>query len=193
RISFGLTSTTLAKSFFMFGEHTHLGCCFRRPRRKFFLYDSDFVRRGAERSTRGRVRSPDSCFRLPSLQNFRFSFGRQTRAHFRLSILRERFEPGERVARCVSERPECQAFAQGSIDLRPRESELVASPNRHVRPGLDLLLLKKLVRQPGETRVRLQCAFNTIEHGGNAERRRRAGRVINSGLAVLSHSNRPLG
>ena len=41
---------------------------------------------------------------LPRCERFRLAFGCKTGVQFRLSILRQRLEPGERVARRFSER-----------------------------------------------------------------------------------------
>src|SRR6266568_8536994 len=192
RSSSGFTSTILEKSFFISGEHTRLGCCFRRPCRKRLVPNQNRVWRGAKRATPGRVRSPDSFLLFPRGENLRFALSRNTGAQLRLSILRERFKPDERVTRRVGQRTKRQTFAQPATDARSGEAALFSSPHRHIRPRLDFLLRKKFLAHPDEVRIRFPYVFNSIEHCADAERLRRAGCVINSGLMVFTHSNRPL-
>ena len=56
-----------------------------------------------------------------------------------------------------------------------------------------LFAQSKNPRYPGKLRVRLQRGFDSVEHSADAEWFRRAGCIVNSGLAVLDHADRPFG
>ena len=109
----------------------------------------------------------------------------------RLSVRRQRLEPGERIARGDIEWSERQAFAQGTTNICSRNRIIFSRPHRHVRPGLHFLLIQKFFAYPSKFRVRLQGALNSIEHPADAERFGRSGRVVNSCLAILGHANGP--
>src|SRR5437016_10019708 len=109
----------------------------------------------------------------------------------RLALLRERLEPGERIACSDVERSKSQALAQRATNVRSRNRIIFPSPHRHVRPGLHFLLSQKFLAYPGKLRVRLQGALNSIEHPADAERFGRSGRVVNSCLTILGHANGP--
>src|SRR5258705_2996452 len=106
---------------------------------------------------------------LPSAQNFRFALWGETSFRMRLALLRKRLEPGERIACGDVERSKRQALAQRAADVRSRNRIIFPSPHRHVRPGLDFLLSQKFFVYPGELRIRLQGALNSIEHPADAE------------------------
>src|SRR6266568_4410105 len=108
-------------------------------------------------------------FLLPRGKHFCFALGRKTGTELGLAVLRERLEPGERIARSFTKRPECQAFAECAVDLRASESALFSSPHRHVRPRLHFLPREKILRYPCESRVRFQCGFDSIEHSADTE------------------------
>src|SRR5215211_6999541 len=109
----------------------------------------------------------------------------------RLALLRERLEPGERIARGDVQRSKCQALAQRATNVCSRNRIIFPSPHRHVRPGLHFLLAQKLLVYPSELRVRLQGGLNSIQHRADAEGFGRSGRIVNSSLAVLDHANGP--
>src|SRR5215470_9404169 len=109
----------------------------------------------------------------------------------RLSVRRQRFEPGERVARGDIERSKRQTLAQRATNVRSRNRIVFPGPNRHVRPGLHLLRSQEFLVYPDKLRVRLQGVLNSIEHPADAERFGRSGCVVNSYLAVLGHTNGP--
>src|SRR5215211_8586381 len=109
----------------------------------------------------------------------------------RLALLRERLEPGERIACSDLQRSKRQALAQSATNVCSRNRIIFPSPHRHVRPGLHFLLSQKFFVYPGKLRVRLQGAFNSIEHPLDAEGFGRSGRVVNSSLTVLGHANGP--
>src|SRR5205085_6548148 len=91
---------------------------------------------------------------LPCRQYFSLALGRHSGPHFRLSILRKRFEPGNCVPSSVGKRTKDQTFSKSAADVRLCESTVFASPNWHVRPGLDFLLSKKFLAYPCEFRIR---------------------------------------
>src|SRR5262249_29039646 len=62
---------------------------------------------------------------------------------------------------------------------------------RHVRPRLYFLFSQEFFIYPSKLRVRLQCALDSIEHPADAEGFGRSGRVVNSRLTILGHSNGP--
>src|SRR5438445_9656818 len=109
----------------------------------------------------------------------------------RLALLRERLEPGERIACSVVERSKRQALAQRATNVRSRNRIIFPSPHRHIRPGLYFLLSQKFLAYPSKLRVRLQGALNSIEHPTDAERFGRSGRVVDSCFTVLGHPNGP--
>src|SRR4030095_15881224 len=109
----------------------------------------------------------------------------------RLARLRERLEPGERIARGDVEWSKRQAFAQRASNVRSRNRIVFSCPHRHVRPGLHFLLSQKLFVYPSKLHVRLQSALNSIEHPADAEGFGRSSRVVNSCLTVLGHANGP--
>src|SRR6267142_2159948 len=109
----------------------------------------------------------------------------------RLALLRERLEPGERIARGDVERSKRQALAQRATNVRSRNRIIFPSPHRHVRPRLHFLLSQKFLAYPSKLRVRLQGALNSVQHPADAEEFGRAGRVVNSCLTVLGHANGP--
>src|SRR5882757_8872758 len=109
----------------------------------------------------------------------------------RLTLLRERLEPGERIACSNVERSKRQALAQRATNVRSRNRIIFPSPDRHVRPGLHFLLSQKVLAYPGKLRLRLQCGLNSVQHLTDPEGFGRSGRVVNSCLTVLGHANRP--
>src|SRR4029453_12570423 len=111
----------------------------------------------------------------------------------RLALLRERLEPGERIACGDVERSKRQAFAQRATNVRSRNRIIFPRPHRHIRPRLYFLLSQKFFAYPSKLRVRLQGALNSIEHSADAERFGRPGRVVNSFLTILRHANGPFG
>src|SRR5438094_2157639 len=98
----------------------------------------------------------------------------------RLAFLRERLEPGERIACGDVEWSKRQALAQRATNVRSRNRIIFPSPNRHVRPGLHFLLSQKFLAYPSKLRVRLQGGFDSVEHRSNAERFGRTGCIVNS-------------
>src|ERR1700730_10643054 len=129
---------------------------------------------------------------FPRGEHFGFTFRRRTRAQLRLSILRKRFEPRERVARGVRKRTKCYAFAQRAADACPREPAFSSGPDRHVRTRFHFLLGEKFFVYPREGRVRFLRLLNLIKHSANPERFGRPGRIVNSSLAIFVHGNRTL-
>src|SRR5262245_4422081 len=109
----------------------------------------------------------------------------------RLTLLRKRLEPGERIAGGYVERSKRQALAQRATNVRSRNRIIFPGPNRHVRPGLHFLLNQKFLAYPGKLRARLQRALNSIEHPADAEGFGRSSRVVNSCLTFLGHANGP--
>src|SRR4029077_14882900 len=89
---------------------------------------------------------------VPLREYFSFTLWRETSFRMRLALLRERLEPGERIARGDVERTKRQALAQRAINVRSRNRIIFASPNRHVRPGLHFLLSQKVLAYPGKLR-----------------------------------------
>src|SRR5436190_4390712 len=108
-----------------------------------------------------------------------------------LALLRERLEPGERIACGDVERSKRQALAQRTTNVRSRNRIIFPRPHWHVRPGLHFLLSQKFLAYPGKLRVRLQCALNSVQHPPDAEGFGRSCRVVNSCLTVLGHANGP--
>src|SRR5919204_6729067 len=111
----------------------------------------------------------------------------------RSSILREGFEPGERVARGVGKRTKRQTFTESAIDLRLGKSAILSGPDRHVGPWFNFLLRQKFFADPGEIRIRFLSGLDFIEHSAEPERFGRAGGIVNSSLAILHHADRPFG
>src|SRR6266571_7360401 len=106
-------------------------------------------------------------FLLPRGKHFCFALGRKTGTELGLALLRQRLEPGERIARSFTKRPECQAFAECAVDLRASESALFSGPDRHVRPRLHFVLREEIFSYPCERRTRLQSSFDPIKHSAD--------------------------
>src|ERR1700751_26616 len=109
----------------------------------------------------------------------------------RLSVRRQRFEPGERMARGNLKWSERQTLAQCATNVRSRYRIIFPRPHWHVRPRLHFLLSQKLLVYPRELGSRLQGTSNSIKHPTDAEGFGRSSRFVNSCLAVLSHANGP--
>src|SRR5439155_24750140 len=101
-------------------------------------------------------------FLVPRSQHFRFALWRQTGFWMRLSFLRERLKPRQRVARRDVERPKRQALTQRATDVCARNRIIFPGPHWHVRPGLHFLLSQKFLAYPSKLRVRLQGALNSV-------------------------------
>src|SRR4029077_3194995 len=101
---------------------------------------------------------------VPLREYFSFTLWRETSFRMRLALLRKRLEPSERIACGDVERSKRQALAQRTTNIRSRNRIIFPRPHRHVRPGLHFLLGQKFLAYPGKLRVRLQGAFNSIEH-----------------------------
>ena len=125
-------------------------------------------------------------------KNFCFALWRETGFWMRLSILRERLEPGERVARRDIQWPERQAFVQRATDIRARNRISFSVHTGMSDHGCTFCSVKNSSSHPRELRVRLQRIFDSVEHAANADRFGRASRIVNSSLAILDHPNRPL-
>src|SRR5207244_9385054 len=124
---------------------------------------------------------------MPRGEHFCLTLWCQTGAQLRLSILRKRFEPRKGVARSFSEWTKRQTFTQCAADVRSGEAAFFSCPDRHVGPWLHFLLGKKFFVHPGEGRVRLFRLLDSVKHPADAERFRRAGRVVNSGATTFNH------
>src|SRR5262249_38891880 len=109
----------------------------------------------------------------------------------RLSVRRQRFEPGERISRGDIERSKRQTLAQRATNVRSRNRIIFPGPNRHVRPALHLLRSQEFLAYPNRLRVRLQSASDPIEHAADAERCGTSSRVVDSCFTVLGHANGP--
>src|SRR5262249_15808173 len=90
---------------------------------------------------------------LPCGENLRFAFSRETSFRMRLSVRRQGFEPGERIARSNVQWPKRQALAYRATDVRSPNRIIFPRPHRHVRPGLHFLLSQKFLFYPGKLRV----------------------------------------
>src|SRR6266568_1371180 len=107
-------------------------------------------------------------FLLPRGKHFCFALGRKTGTQLGLALLRQRLEPGERVACRFGERLERQPFVECTVNFRASESALFSGPDRHVRPRLDFVLRKEIFSYPCERRTRLQSSFDPIKHSVDA-------------------------
>src|SRR5439155_12172048 len=99
---------------------------------------------------------------LPRGKRFRFALWRETSFRMRLALLRERLEPGERIACGDVERSKRQSLAQRATNVRSRNRIIFPSPDRHVRPGLQFLLTQKFLAYPSKLRVRLQGTLHSV-------------------------------
>src|SRR5205085_6361916 len=153
---------------------------------------SQVISRGPSTS----LRMTEQLFRLfvPGSKNLRFALRCKTGLQLRLALGWLRLEPGKRIARCVGQRTKDETFAQRALNADARTACFFAArwnPHRHVRPWRHLLSFEEIGVHPCKGGVRFVRALDGIEHLADAEFLRRAGRVIDTSLALLHHANDP--